>query len=67
MVPSDDYTQLAQRCTQLAIACSTPTLSLALMNLASDYLAQSHRLSQPSTAQQRQYQIQLDPSVGFGD
>ena len=67
MVPSEDYTQLAQRCTQLAIACSTPSVAGALTVLALDYLAQSHRLSQPSTAQQHQCQIQLDPSVGFGD
>jgi hypothetical protein len=67
MVPSEDYTQLAQRCTQLAIACSAPSVAGALTVLALDYLAQSHRLGQPSTTQQHQCQIQLDPSVGFGD
>ena len=67
MVPSEDYTQLAQRCTQLAIACSTPSVAGALTVLALDYLAQSDRLSQPSAPQQHQCQIQLDPSVGFGD
>ena len=58
MVASEDYDQLAQRCAQLAIA---------LTILALDYLAQSHRLSQPSAAEQQHHQIQVDPSAGFGD
>ena len=62
MVPSDDYTQLAERCTQLAIACSAPTQSLALMSLASDYLAQSHNQS----AGEQTLHPQPDP-LGFGD
>jgi hypothetical protein len=67
MIGSEDYSQLAQRCTQLAIACSAPGVAGALTMLALHYLAQSHRLSQPSAAEQRQHQIQLDPSAGFGD
>ena len=46
MFGADDYIVLAELCSQLAFACSTPTLSLALMSLASGYLAQSHK-SQP--------------------
>ncbi|MGC2748251.1 MAG: hypothetical protein WA309_12435 [Pseudolabrys sp.] len=67
MVASEDYDQLAQRCAQLAIACSTPSIAGALTILALDYLAQSHRLSQPSAAEQQHHQIQVDPSAGFGD
>ena len=67
MVASEDYSQLAQRCAQLAIACSTPSVAGALAMLALDYLAQSHRLSEPSAAEQQQRQIQLNPSAGFGD
>ena len=67
MVASDDYSQLAQRCTQLAIACSTPSVAGALTVLALDYLAQSHRLNQSSAAELRQRQVEPDLSGGFGD
>ncbi len=67
MVASEDYSQLAQPFAQLAIACSTPSIAGALTILALDYLAQSHRLSQPSAAEQQHHQIQVDPSAGFGD
>ena len=67
MVASDDYSQLAQRCTLLAIACSTPSVAGALTVLALDYLEQSHRLSQSSVAELQQRQVQLDLSGGFGD
>jgi hypothetical protein len=63
MIASENYGQLAERCTQLAIACSTPSLAGALTRLASDYVAQSHKIIQPSPAEQ---QLQLDP-FGFGD
>ena len=66
MVASEDYSQLAQRCAQLAIASSAPSVAGALTMLALDYLAHSHRFSQPSAAEQQQRQMQLDPS-GFGD
>jgi hypothetical protein len=62
MIGSDDFIELAQRCAQLAVACSAPALSEALMRLASDYLAQSHR--QPVGEQK--LRPQLDP-LGFGD
>jgi hypothetical protein len=45
MFGADDYIVLAELCSQLAFSCSTPTLSLALMSLASDYLAQSPKQS----------------------
>jgi len=58
---SDDNIELAQRCAQLAFECSVPGLSEALMRLAADYLAQSHRQSATE-----QPQLQPDP-LGFGD
>jgi hypothetical protein len=55
--------QLAERYTQLAIACTPSSLADALMRLASDYVAR--RLDQPS-AWEQPYQLQIDP-LGFGD
>jgi hypothetical protein len=63
MIGSDDFIELAQRCAQLAAECSAPALSEALMRLASDYLAQSHR---QSVAGEQTLHPQLDP-LGFGD
>jgi hypothetical protein len=65
MIASEDSSQLAERCAQLAIACSTPSLAGALTRLASDYVAQNHRLGQPSAWEQPR-QLQIDP-LGFGD
>ena len=62
MFGADDYIELAQRCSQLAFECSTPTLSVALMSLASDCLAQSHKQS----AGEQKLHPQPDP-FGFGD
>jgi hypothetical protein len=62
MFGADDYIVLAELCSQLAFACSTPTLSLALMSLASGYLAQSHKES----AGEQKLHPQSDP-LGFGD
>ena len=65
MIGPEHYSHLAERCTQLAIACSTPGLTGALMRLASDYVAQSHRLGQPSAWEQPR-ELKIDP-LGFGD
>ena len=62
MIGSDDCIELAQRCAQLAVACSIPSLSEALMKLAGDYLAQSHKQS----AGELKFHQQPDP-LGFGD
>jgi hypothetical protein len=67
MVASEDYRQLAQRYAQLAIASAAPSVAGTLMALASYYLAQSHALDRPSTAQQHQCHLQIDACVGFGD
>ena len=61
MVGSNEYTQPVQRCVDLAIACSAPTLSDALMKLAAEYVVQSHK--QLAAGQRHP---QLDP-LGFGD
>ena len=63
MFGADDYIVLAELCSQLAFACSTPTLSLALMSLASDFLALSHK---QSAAGEQALHPQPDP-LGFGD
>jgi hypothetical protein len=65
MIGSEHCSQLAEQCTQLAIACSTPSLADALTRLAADYVAQSHRLGQPSAWEQPR-QLRIDP-LGFGD
>jgi hypothetical protein len=62
MIGSDDYIELAQRCAQLAVECSAPSLSEALMKLAGDYLEQGHKQSAGEPKRQQQY----DP-LGFGD
>ena len=62
MFGTDEYIVLAELCSQLAFASSTPTLSLALMSLASDYLAQSRKQS----AGEQKLHPQPDP-LGFGD
>ena len=59
MVASEDYSQLAQRCAQLAIACSAPSVAQALLALGLEYMALAARLGQPAEMQQ-------DPA-GFGD
>ena len=63
MFGADDYLVLAELCSQLAFSCSTPTLSLALMSLASDFLALSHK---QSAAGEQALHPQPDP-LGFGD
>jgi hypothetical protein len=67
MVTSEEYNQLAHRCTRLAIACSVPSIAGALTLLALEYLAQSDRVSQQSAAQPQQHELALDTSAGFGD
>jgi hypothetical protein len=52
---------LAQRCAQLAIACSAPSVAGALTTFVLDYLAPS------GAEQQQQHQTQVDPAAGFGD
>jgi hypothetical protein len=44
MLTSNDYRELAARCTELASESSEPTVAEALMALASDYLARAAKL-----------------------
>jgi hypothetical protein len=44
MLTSNDYKELAARCTELASESSEPTVAEALMGLASDYLARAAKL-----------------------
>jgi hypothetical protein len=44
MLTSNDYKELAARCTELASESSEPTVAEALMALASDYLARAAKL-----------------------
>ena len=59
----EHYSQLAERCTQLAISCSNPSLAGALMRLALDYM--TRRFDQPSAWEQPS-RLAIDP-LGFGD
>jgi hypothetical protein len=51
---------MADRSAQLAIACSPPSVSKALMTLASDYMSLA-------AAKQQQQEMQQEPFVGYGD
>jgi hypothetical protein len=51
---------MANRSAQLAIACSAPSVSEALMTLALDYMSLA-------AAKRQQQETQQDPSAGFGD
>jgi hypothetical protein len=44
MLTSNDYRELAARCTELASESSEPTVAEALMALASDYLVRAAKL-----------------------
>src|SRR6476659_10245072 len=59
MPTPEDYRQMANRCAQLAIACSAPSIAQTLLTLGLDYMALAARLGQPAEMQQ-------DPA-GFGD
>ena len=50
MLTSDDYKELAARCTELAAEFSEPTVAEALRTLASDYLARASKLHHHQTA-----------------
>ena len=59
MATSEDYKQMANRCAQLAIACSAPSVAQALLALGLEYMALAARLGEPAAMRQ-------DPA-GFGD
>jgi hypothetical protein len=59
MPTSEDYRQMANRCAQLALGCSAPSVAHALLALALKYMALAAGLDQPSEMEQE--------SAGFGD
>jgi hypothetical protein len=59
MPTPEDYKQMADRCAQLAIACSAPSIAQTLLALGLDYMALAARPGQP-------VEVQQDPA-GFGD
>jgi hypothetical protein len=50
MLTSNDYKELAARCTELASEFSEPAVAEALSALASDYLARATKLHHQTTA-----------------
>jgi len=59
------YKRTANRCTELAIASSAPSVATALLALALDYMALADRLGQPVVQEQQLEEIQ--EAAGFGD
>ena len=59
MPTPEEYRQMANRCAQLAIASSAPSIAQTLLALGLDYMALAARPGQPAEMQQ-------DPA-GFGD
>jgi hypothetical protein len=49
MSTSNDYKELAARCTELASESSEPTVAEALRALASDYLARNRQAAPPNS------------------
>ena len=60
MLTFEDYRRMADRSAQLAIACSPPSVSKALITLALDYMSLA-------AAKQQQEEIRRDPFAGYGD
>ena len=63
MLSSEGYKQLSDRCVQVAIASSAPSVAQALMALAFDYLTRANESASPAMWQQRHQ----EPIDGFGD
>jgi hypothetical protein len=63
MLTSESYKQLSDRCAQLAIASSTPSVAQALLALAFDYVT---RAARPPAGEQWQQGMQ-EPADGFRD
>jgi hypothetical protein len=59
MPTSEDYRQMANRCAELAIGCSVPSVAHALLALGLKYMALAMGLGQPADMQQE--------LAGFGD
>ena len=68
MPTSEDYRQMANRTAQIAIECSAPSVSGALLALALEYMALADGLSPPAFGKERQLlQAMQQDAGGFGD
>jgi len=67
MPTPEDYRQMANRATQIAIACSAPSVAGALLALALDYMALADRLSRPVLEKEQQLQEMPQDPIGYGD
>jgi hypothetical protein len=67
MLSSEGYKQLSDRCAQVAIASSAPSVARALMALAFDYLTRADESASPAVGLQRQQRVHQEPIDGFGD
>ena len=66
MPTSEAYRGMANRCAELAIACSAPSVATALLALALDYMALADKLGRPAAPQEHQLE-EIQEVVGFGD
>jgi hypothetical protein len=55
------------RCAELAIGCSAPSVAAALLALALDYMALADTLGQPVVPQEEQQREEIQEATGFGD
>ena len=65
MPTSEAYKRMANRCAELAIVSSAPSIAAALLALALDYMALANKLDQtvPKEGQRQEIQEESD----FGD
>lgn len=64
MPTSEAYKRTANRCAELSIACSAPSVAATLLALALDYMALADKVNQPLVPQEEQ---QREEATGFGD
>jgi hypothetical protein len=67
MLSSEGYRQLSDRCAQIAIASSAPSVAQTLMALAFDYLTRADKADSLVVRHQRQQRVYQEPIDGFGD
>ena len=66
MPTSEAYRPLANRCAELAITCSEPSVAAALLALALDYMALAEKFGQLAVPTEDQRQERQE-ATGFGD
>ena len=67
MTTSEAYKRTANRCAELAIGCSAPSVAAALFALALDYMTLADKLAQPVVPQEEQHREEIQEAAGFGD